>query len=61
MFNHGKLWLNYDGCVIDVNYQSGKEKKNKKRLIEINKNLIKNSIRKHLQPNLLLETKKFRI
>ena len=61
MFNRGKLWLNYDGSLIAVNYQSSKEKKDRERLIVIDKKLIHSSINKYLQPKLLLETEKFRI
>lgn len=61
MFNPGKLWLDYDGKVIAVNYQSSKEKKDRERLIAIDKKNIHNSVSKYLQPKLLLETEKIRI
>lgn len=58
MFNHGMLWLDYDGRIIAVNYQSKKEKEH---LISIDKKFIHSSVSEYLQPKLLLETKKFRI
>jgi len=61
MLNHGTLWLDYDGKIIAINYQSIKEKKERENLIEIDKDFIHSSVKRYLQPKLLLETDQFKI
>jgi len=61
MLDHGALWLDNDGRLIAVNYQSEAERNKREKLIENDKDLIHNTLRNFEQPKLLLETEKFRI
>jgi len=61
MLNQGDLWLDYDGKLIAVNYQSNAEQEEKKRLIDNDKKTIHSSLKVFKIPAVVLETKKFRI
>jgi hypothetical protein len=61
MFMHGDLWLNSEGTIISVNYQSAQEKSIKAQLIEQQKNVLHTSIAVFKSPVLEWETKKFRV
>ena len=61
MFNHGSLWLGYDGRLISVNYQSKFERSKSAKLIEKDQTLIHESINKFLEPILIIETRRFKI
>ena len=61
MLNHGALWLDYNGRLIAVNYQSNFEKNERERIIEFERDQIHESLKEFEQPILILETEKFRI
>jgi len=61
MLNDGILWLDYEGRLIAVNYQSKFEKEKIKKVIEHEKRLINKNIRNFEEPVLIIETKKYRI
>ena len=61
MLNHGQLWLNEEGKLIAVNYQSAVERKKRALLIEKERSLVHSSLKEFKQPVCLIETGKFRI
>ncbi|SHF25910.1 hypothetical protein [Pedobacter caeni] len=61
MLFRGDLWLDYDGRLVAVNYQSEAEKKKRTALIEMEKNQLHRSIKQFEIPVQLLETSKFKI
>ena len=61
MLHNGILWIDYDGSLISINQQSRVEKAKKKKLIEIDKRSIHNSLQEFKNPILILETKKFKV
>ena len=61
MYGQGKVWLDFDGKLIAVNYQSKIEEEEKTKLIEKEKSNIHSSLRTYKNPAYILETKKFRI
>jgi hypothetical protein len=61
MLNDGKLWLNENGKVIAINYQSSVEKVLLDKLILADKKSIHSSISRYSKPIYVLETSKFRI
>jgi len=61
MLLDGEVWLDFDGKLIGVNYQSQFEKKKKEELITIQKNSIHESLRNFVRPIYILETSKYRI
>ena len=61
MLLDGEIWLDFDGKIIGVNYQSQFEKKKKEELISIQKNSLHESLRNFVRPICLLETSKYRI
>ena len=61
MLNNGTLWLDYDGRLIAVNYQSNIERDKRIKLIENDKGSIHESIRDFKEPILIIETEKFKI
>jgi len=61
MLNNGDLWLDHDGRLIAVNYQSDFEQDKRIELIEKDKTSIHESIRDFEEPILIIETKKFQI
>ncbi|MEJ1223104.1 hypothetical protein [Sediminicola sp. 1XM1-17] len=61
MLKNGMLWLDYDGTLIAVNYQSQSEQQKKARLVAITKAYVHPSLKEFKQPIVVLETKKFRI
>ncbi len=61
MLYSGELWLDYDGRLIGINYQSEFEKEEYKRLVKIDKSSLDESIRKFESPICILETGKHRI
>jgi hypothetical protein len=60
-FTDGKFWLDYDGNLIGVNYQSKIEKAKKVQLIISEKNKLHESVKTFKSPVLILETKKVRV
>jgi hypothetical protein len=61
MLFNGELWLDYDGRLTGVNYQSKFEKKELEELIKIEKKDLYVSIKEFKQPICILETTKYRI
>ncbi|MDR6760599.1 hypothetical protein J2Y38_000797 [Flavobacterium sp. 2755] len=61
MLNDGTIWIDTDGKLIAVNYQSKLEKDLKNKLIISDKNKVHSSISKFKNPVYSLETSKFRI
>jgi len=60
-FSNGKVWINEDGKIRSVNYESLIELKLRQTIIESNKASIHESIKSFDQPILIWETEKFRI
>ncbi|SHN46116.1 hypothetical protein [Chitinophaga sp. CF418] len=61
MLRNGQLWLNEEGKLIAVNYQSAVESQKKGLLIDKERSLVHTSIKDFKRPVCLLETGKFRI
>ncbi|TPN87569.1 hypothetical protein [Aquimarina algicola] len=61
MLNNGTLWLDYEGKLLGVNYQSDAERTKIKKLIEIDRSSVHQTLKKYRQPVIILETKKFRV
>ncbi|MEO8533166.1 MAG: hypothetical protein ABI441_05430 [Flavobacterium sp.] len=61
MLNQGDVWIDEDGRLIAINYQSKTEKDQKTKLIATDKNKLHTSIAKFKAPVCVLETSKFRI
>lgn len=61
MLNHGSIWIDLDGRLTAVNYQSKFEIALKKKLIESQKKELDSSIAFFQTPICILETSKFRI
>ncbi|MGV8878387.1 MAG: hypothetical protein ACOH2A_05070 [Sphingobacteriaceae bacterium] len=61
MFLDGKIWLDYDGRLKAVNYQSAIEKTKRAELISIEKLNLHKSIKTFSEPVIQLETTKYSI
>lgn len=61
MFLNGDLWLDYDGNLISVNYQTDFEKNKLKGLITSEKQTLNKQVQNYKKPIYLLETTKFKI
>ncbi|WP_214227768.1 hypothetical protein [Pedobacter sp. B4-66] len=61
MLGSGDLWLNYDGRLLAVNYESKAEKKQRLQLIKMEKNSLHPSIKTFKEPIQILETPQYRI
>ena len=61
MLNNGILWLDYDGRLISVNYQSNFERDKRNKLIDKDKKTISERLKYFEEPILIIETKKFKI
>jgi hypothetical protein len=61
MLNQGILWMDTDGKIISINYQSEQEKDLKNKLIASEKGKLHPSIARFKTPQYILETSKFRI
>jgi len=61
MFKNGKIWLDVDGVLISINYQSALEEKKRKELIKKDKSNLHKSLLEFDNPIALMETEKFRI
>jgi len=61
MLNQGDLWIDTDGKISSVNYQSEAELQIKNSLIAAQKKNVNTSISKFKEPVAILETSKFRI
>ncbi|MFP5439329.1 MAG: hypothetical protein ACLGH8_16230 [Bacteroidia bacterium] len=56
MLHRGDVWLDYDGTLLGVNYQSAFEVKEKNRLIVLDKNRLYKPLRDFKQPVHILQT-----
>lgn len=61
MLNQGVLWLDYDGNLVAVNYESDLEQNIKNKLIEIDRLRLYKSIQNFKKPILIMETEQYRI
>lgn len=61
MFRNGDLWLNEDGFIIAINYQSREEQQKAKVIIDKDKNALYPELREYQEHVLILETNKFKI
>jgi len=61
MLFSGDIWLNTDGKLISVNYQSSLETKMKKALIKAEKSQLHETIQHFKKSIILLETTKYRV
>lgn len=56
---NGMLWLDYEGRVIGVNYQTSGEKRKRQQMISRSKSLIHSSLRSFVQPVITWKTRNF--
>jgi len=61
MFQNGALWLDEDGKITAINYQTEKAKRKRDILIEADKKNLHSSLQEFLEPILEWRTKDFRI
>ena len=61
MLLNGEVWLDYDGRLIAVNYQSQAEAQKRVELIDLDRRQLNESIKQFKEPVLILETTKYRI
>lgn len=61
MLKNGEVWLDYEGKLMAINYQSSYEIKKKQELINIDKKNLFSELRNYEKPIYLLETSKYRI
>lgn len=61
MLKQGIVWIDFDGRLSSINYQSKAEAELKKKLIEAQKKQLDSSIAFFQKPICILETDKFRI
>lgn len=61
MLNQGTIWIDTDGKLTAINYQSKFEKDFKNKIIASEKTKLHSSIAKFKTPECVLETSKFRI
>jgi hypothetical protein len=61
MFQNGVLWLDEDGKIIAVNYETEKGKRKRDILIEADRKNLHSSLQQFLEPVLEWRTKDFRI
>jgi len=61
MLNQGDIWLDLDGRLISINYQSKFEKSLRNKLIEEEKEKLYTSLKNYKKPIYILETSKYRI
>ena len=61
MFQNGSLWLDEEGRITAINYQTEKGKRKRAELIEVDKKELHSSLRDFVKPVLEWETAKYRI
>lgn len=61
MLFNGTLWLDYDGRLMAVNYQSNVERRRWEDLVQDEKRTLHESVKNYVRPIHILETKKYRI
>jgi hypothetical protein len=61
MFQNGSLWLDEEGRITAINYETEKGRRKRAELIEVDKQQLHSSLRDFVEPVLEWETGKFRI
>ncbi len=61
MFQNGLLWLDEEGKITAINYETEKGKRKRAELIKADRSNVNNSLRNFAEPVLEWETTKFRI
>jgi hypothetical protein len=61
MLNSGTLWLDEDGQLISINYQSQYEITKRAQLIQAEKDALHSSLQEFKEPILILKTSKFQV
>ena len=61
MLGNGDVWLDHDGKILSVNYQSNIEKAIKKRLIQEHRSTLHESVKDFVTPIFEMKTKRFHI
>ena len=61
MFDNGTLWIDDDGKIVTVNYQSPKEKQSLVKTIQVDKNQLPKSLQDFEKPSYLIFTKNYKI
>lgn len=61
MLHQGEIWIDTDGKIIAINYQSNLEKEKQKALVDADKEKLHPSLVNFKKPTYILETSKFRI
>lgn len=61
MLASGAVWIQFDGTVTAVNYQSKVEEKMQTELIEKDRKSLHTSLQEFAAPDLIMETSKFRV
>lgn len=61
MLNQGDIWIDTDGRLISINYQSQYEKELKDKLISNEKGKLNSALANFKEPVCVLETSKFRV
>jgi len=61
MFDNGTLWIDDDGKIVTVNYQSSKEKQHLSIAIQADKNQLPKSLQDFEKPAYLIFTKNYKI
>jgi hypothetical protein len=61
MFDNGTLWIDDDGKIVTVNYQSPKEKQLLVKAIQVEKNQLPKSLQDFENPSYLIFTKNYKI
>ncbi len=61
MLDNGAVWVDYDGSIISINYESDFEVNLRKRLIEDQKASLHKSLREFVAPVLEWETRHYRV
>lgn len=59
MLDNGIMWLNYDGTILGINYQSDVEKQKQLKLINSERETLYAELRNYLEPVLEWETENF--
>ncbi|MFB2652704.1 hypothetical protein [Shewanella seohaensis] len=59
MLDHGSVWLDFDGKISGINYQSPEEAKLRDELIAQQKAMLHESVREFASPELAWETERF--
>jgi hypothetical protein len=61
MLNRGDIWMDTDGKIIAINYQSKLEKEIKEGKVKIEKSTLHPSLANYNEPVCIIETSKFRV